>query len=96
MTCTDQNGPPAGYVMDIGVKSLEKAGFDWTAVSLPAKRMAKSMATGDIQVWIGLATMPQFNGTTHVDKTVMKQLILRAYTIGNNQPIGKRKETLLM
>jgi len=92
MTYTDQNGQPAGYIMDIAVKSLEKAGFDWTAVTLPAKRMAKSLATGKIQVWIGLATMPQFKGTTHVGKTVVEQLILRAYTIGDNPPIRKQRD----
>jgi polar amino acid transport system substrate-binding protein len=92
MTYTDNNGMPAGYIMDIAVKSLEKAGFEWTAVSLPPKRMVKSLATGLTQVWLGLATMPQFKGTTYVGKTVVEQLILRAYTIGNNPPIRKYQD----
>lgn len=92
MTYTDQNGQAAGYIMDIAVKSVEKAGFEWTAVSLPAKRMAKSLAAGDIQVWIGLATLPQLNGTTLVGKTVVERLVLRAYHIGNNPPIRKQQD----
>jgi polar amino acid transport system substrate-binding protein len=94
MTYTDRNGQPAGYVMDIALKSLEKAGFEWTAVSLPAKRLAKSLAAGNIQVWLGLATLPQFKGTTHVGKTVVEQLILRAYTIGSKPPVRKRRDLL--
>jgi len=80
--------------MDIAFKSLEKAGFEWTAISLPAKRMAKSLAAGNIQVWLGLATLPQFKGTTYVGKTVVEQLILRAYTIGNKPPVRKRQDLL--
>jgi polar amino acid transport system substrate-binding protein len=94
MTYTGRDGQPAGYIMEIAVKSLEKAGFEWTAVSLPAKRMAKSLAAGNIQVWLGLATLPQFKGTTHVGRTVVEQLILRAYTIGSNPPIRKRQDLL--
>ncbi len=92
MTYTDQNGQPAGFIMDIAAKSLKKAGFEWTAVSLPAKRMAKSLATGQIQLWVGLATMPHFDGTTHVGKTVVEKLILRAYTIGNSPPIRNKQD----
>lgn len=94
MSYTDQNGQPAGHVMDIAIKSLEKAGFEWTAISLPAKRMAKSLAKGDIQVWLGLASLPQFKGTTHVGKIVVERLILRAYTNGNNPPIREQKDLL--
>lgn len=92
MTYTDKNGQPAGFILDITTKTLEKAGFQWTAVSLPAKRLANSLAEGSIQVWLGLTTMPQFEGTTHVGKTVVEQLSLRAYTIGKSPPIRKRED----
>lgn len=87
MTYTDKNGQAAGFIIDIAARSLEKAGFEWSAISLPAKRMANSLVTGNIHVWLGLATMEQFNGTTFVGKSVVEQLVLRAYTMGDKPPI---------
>lgn len=92
MTCTDQNGLPARYIMDIAVKGLEKAGLEWTAVSVHAQKMAKSLATGNIQVWLDVATFPWFKGITRVGKTVVGQLILRAYTIVNKPPVRKPQD----
>lgn len=87
MTYTDQNGEPAGLLMESAIKTIEKAGFDWEAVSLPANRIGSLMATGQIHVWLGLDTLPQFKGNTHVGAAVVEKLTLRAYTIGQKPPI---------
>lgn len=94
MTYTDSHGQPAGFILDIAARSLEKAGFDWTAVSLPAKRLADSLAAGSVQVWLGLTTLPNFKDSTHAGKVVIKQLILKAYTIGDNRPIRDQQDLL--
>lgn len=87
MTYTDQKGKPAGYIMDIATKSLEKAGFTWDAVSLPASKLSKLLTIGKIHVWLGLKTMPGFTDNTYISETVVEKLTLRAYTIGNKPPI---------
>lgn len=87
MIYTDKDGQPAGFILDMATKSIEKAGFGWSAVSLPTKRLAKSVATGEVQLWVGLPTLPHFEGNTYVGQAVVEKLILRAYTIGNNPPI---------
>ena len=92
MTYTDQNGEPAGLLMESAIKTMEKAGFDWEAVSLPANRIGSLMATGHIHVWLGLDTLPQFNGNTHVGAAVLEKLTLRAYTIGHKPPIHNRQD----
>jgi polar amino acid transport system substrate-binding protein len=92
MTYTDQNGQPSGFIIDIGIKTLEKAGFEWSAISLPANRLANLLAAGDIHVWLGLDTLPQLKNTTLVSKAVIAHLILRAYTIGNKPPITNKED----
>lgn len=92
MTYTDDQGRPAGVIIDITSKTLKRAGYQWTAMSLPAKRMAKMLTTGDIQLWIGLSTLPEFKGKTHVGKSVVKKLVFRAYTMGKSKPILNRDD----
>ncbi|MDJ0624543.1 MAG: hypothetical protein QNJ17_16380 [Desulfocapsaceae bacterium] len=92
MTYTDQNGEPAGLLMESAIKTIEKAGFDWEAVSLPANRIGSLMATGHIHVWLGLDTLPQFKGNTHVGVAVVEKLTLGAYTIGYKPPINKLQD----
>jgi len=94
MTYTDGQGHPAGIIIDITSKTLKKAGYQWTAKSLPTKRMAKMLTEGDIQLWIGLSTLPEFKGKTYVGKSVVKKLILRAYTIGKRKPIYKQVDLI--
>lgn len=87
MTYTDEHGNPSGVIIDITSKTLKKAGYHWTAKSLPAKRLAKMLTNGDVQLWIGLSTLPEFKGKTYVGNSVVKKLQLRAYTIGKRKPI---------
>ncbi|MCG8685255.1 MAG: hypothetical protein MI892_10295 [Desulfobacterales bacterium] len=92
MTYTGEHGRPAGIIIDITSKSLEKAGFQWTARSLPAKRLAKTLVKGDIHLWIGLTTLPEFKGTTYIGESVVEKLVLRAYTIGERKPILQQQD----
>ena len=78
MTYTNDQGSPDGIIIDIADKTLNKAGYDWTAKSLPAKRMAKMIGAGQIQLWIGLATLPEFKGKTYTGECIVEKLILRA------------------
>lgn len=92
MTYTDGQGRPAGVIIDITSKTLKKAGYEWTARSLPAKRMARMLTEGKIQLWIGLATLPEFKNKTLVGKSVVKKLTLRAYTIDEKKPVIKKED----
>ncbi len=94
MTYTDEQGHPAGIIIDITSKTLKKAGYKWTAKSLPTKRMAKLLTKGHIQLWIGLSTLPQFKDKTYIGESVVEKLILRAYTVGKRKPILKQEDLL--
>ena len=92
MTYTDEQGKPAGVIIDITSKTLKKAGYKWTAKSLPTKRMAKMLIEGNIHLWIGLATLPQFKNNTYIGESVVEKLTLRAYTLGKREPILKKED----
>ncbi len=94
MTYTDEQGNPAGIVIDITSKTLNQAGYKWTAKSLPTKRMAHMLTKGHIQLWIGLSTLPEFKDKTYIGESVVEKLILRAYTVGNRKPILKQADLI--
>lgn len=94
MTYTDGQGNPAGIVIDITSKTLKKAGYKWTAQSLPTNRMAEMLTQGHVQLWIGLSTLPQFKDKTYVGEAIVEKLILRAYTKGKREPILKQEDLL--
>lgn len=94
MTYTDELGHPAGIIIDITSKTLKKAGYEWTAKSLPTKRMAKMLTKGQVQLWIGLSTLPEFKDKTYIGKSVVEKLILRAYSLGNRKPILKQEDLI--
>ncbi len=87
MTFTNAEDKPDGILIAMADKVLSRLDYGWEAHSYPAKRLAKSMANGQIDLWIGLSTLPEFEGTTYVSKTIVTKLFLNAYTIGNNPPI---------
>ena len=94
MTYTDEHGHAAGIIIDITSKTLKEAGYQWTARSLPAKRLALMLAKGDVQLWIGLSTLPEFEGKTYIGKSVVEKLTLRAYTTNINKPILKQEDLI--
>lgn len=94
MTYTDEQGNPAGIIIDITSKTLKKAGYKWTAKSLPTKRMANMLTKGHVQLWIGLSTLPEFKDKTYIGESVVEKLILRAYAIGNRKPILKQEDLI--
>lgn len=94
MTYTNDSGHPDGIIINIAAQTLEKAGYEWTATSLPAKRLAKMLTQGDVQLWIGLSTLPQFKDKVYISDTVVEKLTFRAYTIGKRNPIVKKQDLL--
>ena len=90
---TNTAGKPEGVLIDLTGKVLEKAGYNWNATSFPVKRMARNLVTGDIDLWVGLATLPVFQGKTLIGDSEVLKITLQSYTIGVKPPI-KSKESL--
>lgn len=86
-TYTDESGKPAGILIDLAAKVYPAAGYEFTAVSYPVRRLASYIGSGDLDIWMGLKTLPEFEGKAYVGKSVIAELVLRAYTRGRNPPI---------
>lgn len=90
---TNFSGEPEGLLIDLARQVIPKAGYRWRHRSLPAKRMAQEIADGKLDLWIGLSTLPEFEGTTLVGDPVVATIQLNAYWLGDKPPI-KAKEDL--
>lgn len=93
-TYTDKNGIPQGSLIDLASKVFPAAGYEWSAVSYPVRRLATYIGSGDLDIWIGLKTLPEFKGKAYIGNTIITELILRAYTRGDMPPIIKKEELM--
>lgn len=91
-TYTNPSGKPAGVLIDLAAKVFPEAGYEWTALSYPVKRMAEYLGSGDIDIWMGLKTLPSFIDKTYIGNKIVAELQLNAYTIGDKSSIVKKED----
>ena len=89
---TDEEGNPKGLLIELAKMVIPKAGYKWTAHSRPTKRMANDIVTGDLDLWIGLATLPEFEGTTLIGKPIVSTIELNSYWLGDKPAIQKKED----
>lgn len=90
---TNSQGKAEGMLIDLAALVLSRAGYQWKTYSFPTKRMADSIARGQLDLWIGLSTLPEFESTTLVGKSTVATIELNSYWLGDLPPI-KTKEDL--
>ena len=93
-TYTDDQGKPAGILVDLANKIIPHAGYEPEFFSFPVRRLASYIGSGDLDVWMGLKTLPEFEGKTYIGSTVVAELILRAYFKGKKNPIRVKEEMI--
>jgi len=89
---TDELGNPKGLLIELAKMVLPKAGYKWTAHSRPTKRMANDIVTGDLDLWIGLSTLPEFDDTTFIGKPIVSTIELNSYWLGDKTPIQTKED----
>ena len=91
---TDQNGKPAGSLINIASRIFEKANLPWSAHEYPTARMIKYLAEGEVDVWIGLTTIPELQDTTLVGNSIPMILKLNAYSVGQEYQVKSPQDLL--
>lgn len=90
-TSTNDKGEPEGILIDLAAKVFPTAGYEWSALPYPVKRLSEYMGSGDIDVWMGLKTLPAFVGKTYAGDVPIAYLLLNAYTTGDNPPVTQKE-----
>ncbi|GAB6098015.1 transporter substrate-binding domain-containing protein [Desulfatiferula olefinivorans] len=93
-TYTDGHDTPAGIFIDLANHIFPDAGLSFTAESYPVRRLAEYIGSGDLDVWMGLKTLPEFEGKAFIGKTPIAALVLRAYTRGKKPPIRVKEDLI--
>ncbi len=91
-TFTNDAGKPEGMLIDLAAKVFPEAGYEWDAVSYPVRRLVEFLVSGDLDIWMGLKTLPVFKGKTYIGNEIVASLVLNAYTTGNNPPVIKKED----
>ena len=89
---TDKTGQANGILIKLTDKVMKKSGYSWTAHSYPTKRMAHYIATGELHLWVGLTTLPEFKGTTLIGPSKLLEISLQSYFIGKKPPINSKED----
>ncbi len=89
---TDELGNPKGLLIELAKMVIPKAGYNWTAHSRPTKRMANDIVTGDLDLWIGLSTLPEFEDTTLIGKPIVSTIELNSYWLGEKPAIHTKED----
>ncbi|MGB1237493.1 MAG: substrate-binding periplasmic protein [Pseudomonadales bacterium] len=89
---TDLQGRPVGTLIDLTRRVLERAELSYSMHSYPTKRMIKYLIDGRVDLWVGLSTIPAFEGNTLVGDSEVEQITLQAFSLGNASPIKKRED----
>jgi polar amino acid transport system substrate-binding protein len=89
---TNSEGKPEGILIDLAAKVIPEAGYQWKAFPYPVKRMSDYIAKGKLDLWIGLKTIPDFEGTTFKGESEVLKITLKAYRIKNVPDIKKEED----
>lgn len=90
---TNAQGKAVGSLIDLTTNVLDAAKLSWSAHSYPTKRMINHIVEGRIDLWVGLTTIPAFEGTTLIGKQKLASITLQSFSLGN-KPAIVRKEDL--
>lgn len=89
---TDAEGVPQGLLVDLARQVVPAAGYQLKLESLPVKRMANRLIKGEIDLWAGLKTLEGFEGNTFAGDSILLQICLNAYTLGEEPAISKKED----
>ncbi len=89
---TNKAGKAEGLIIDILDKVMKQVGYDWDATSYPVKRMAAMLASGEMNLWVGVSNLAEFQGTTVIGDTEVGKVTMSAYRIGDKPPITKKED----
>ncbi|QQP87658.1 transporter substrate-binding domain-containing protein [Skermanella sp. TT6] len=81
-TYTDPDGTPKGSLIELTRKVAADAGVEFTAESVPARRLFQGIAAGEYDMFIGIKTPEAFQGTTVASRSVIARIDLHAWSFG--------------
>ena len=91
-TYTNDKGVPSGILIELAKQVYPEAGLSFVATSYPVRRLASYIGSGDLDIWMGLKTLPEFEGKSYVGRSVIAELVLRAYARGKKPAISKKED----
>lgn len=91
-TQTD-GGAAKGSLIEAFDKAARAAGIAYTAESAPARRLFSGIADGEFNIFLGIRTVKEFDGSTLISAAPIARIELNAYGIGE-APAVKAKEDL--
>lgn len=89
---TDNNGVAQGLLVDLARQVVPAAGYSLELEPLPVKRMTSSLIKGNIDLWSGLKTIEGFKENTFAGNSILLQICLNAYSLGEEPAISKKED----
>lgn len=88
-----ENGKPAGSLIDILQKVAADQGVDYALEAVPARRLMAALPQGEFDLFLGVKTAREFEGTTLASANPIDTVEMNAYALNEPPPV-KVKEDL--
>lgn len=92
MAYFDENGEPAGSVIELTNSVAAASGLEINWVSYPIKRIYKGLITGKIDFWPGSQAVPALRESTLETPSIGMDITLCAFSVGQTPPLGSLQE----
>lgn len=89
---TNEKGEAQGYMAHRMMKTLETAGYSWHARPFPAKRLARSLIEGKVDLWATTTDHRWIEEHTFIGSTPLTTITLSACMKDNLPPIKKKED----
>jgi len=96
-----QGGVAKGQLINLANAVTKHAGYDLKTHKFPTKRMARMIARGEMDLWIGLPNLEEFKDKVLIGDTSLMSIRLNSYRLSHTHQITtidnfKGKKVILM
>ena len=81
----EKSGKYSGILVELIEKVLKKADVSYTVTPVPQKRLFHGLATGDIDVYMGIKGVPAYDGKVLFSDFPVSDVDLRVYALGGKK-----------
>lgn len=78
---TNERGQAEGHLIELSRLLADAAGYDLDVRALPTRRAAKMLAAGEIDFWLGLATITEQTEQVLTSQVVVDKIQLQMYSL---------------
>ena len=84
-TYTNKHGQADGLLLNKALKLITAAGYDYKTISLPAKRLKKSLIKGQVDIWLGIKKQKELGTDVLIGEQEIGNVHVNIYAVNKGK-----------